>query len=725
MLKLAVTIDVEEEGLFSGSYQTRDCPVKNLDHLKKLDPLFKERSIRPTLLVAYQAAKDPEKGDLIMELSERWGAEVAAHLHHWNTPPLIDLPHKDPAPSDLIPKHILEEKLSNLLGAIESWGVKPESFRMGRFNLGPSMLQALQDTTIKVDSSVAPLRRQYGGPNHMDAPNDPYYPDLMDPALPGASRVLEVPMTIVPVLKNIEKWLGRLDRAGYSGAGWREVLAEKVISIPAQPMWTGLGRMKLAVNLHSGRGGRVINTFFHSSELMPMGNPKHPSDFEIDLFLKKLDSFFRWMGRTHGYQSLTLRELKEFYPVNPRLEQGLSNDQGSLPEISTIQGEDPSGDQEDPMDGRLEFEPLTAPNQAPVKLVIIIQDMEFGGTQRYVGYLLQNIDRRIFQPELWLLRGGEDLLPFATEVRAPIKAMCDKLWVTPWAIVKLFFTMRRLAPDIVYTITGVPNGWGRIFAKALKTPVIIGGYRSMVPQPFEKWFWKLSDRIICNAQMSKRILVEDYKVDPEIISVIPNAVDTERFTPDGSMRSTAPLIVSVARLVNEKDPLTLLKAMDIVRQEAQEATLEIVGGGYLENEVRRFIDKRGLGRNVKLSLSQPDVLSRLRKAWLFVISSKMESSPNSVLEAMSAGLPVVGTRVGGIPEIVRDGQTGIIVAPRNPEQLAAAILELLRDRTLREEMGDRAREITLKHHSPRIMARATEAVFKNSMHKSASKAGLK
>jgi glycosyltransferase involved in cell wall biosynthesis len=292
------------------------------------------------------------------------------------------------------------------------------------------------------------------------------------------------------------------------------------------------------------------------------------------------------------------------------------------------------------------------------------------------------------------------------------------------AIVRLFLKMRKARPDIVYTITGAPNGWGRVFAKALGVPVIIGGYRSMIPQPFEKWFWKLSDRIICNAQTSKKILVNDYHVDPEIITVIPNAVDTDFFKPEPASRAEAPTIVSVSRLVREKDPLTLLKAMIILRNQLPGAKLDMVGGGYLENEVRQFLHKNDLEGNVKLHLSQSDVLSFLHKGWVFAISSQQESSPNSVLEAMSAGLPVVGTKVGGIPEIVRDGETGIIVPPKDPEALAHAILDLLQDPVKRTTMGENARKTTLESHSPTVMAKATEMVFKNCMHRSASKAGL-
>lgn len=725
MLKLSVTIDVEEEGLFSGKYEKENCSAKNLAHLGKLDPIFKEYGIRPTLLIAYQVAKNRQYGETVMKHCHNWDGEVGAHLHHWNTPPIIDLPHKDPIPSDLIPKDILSEKIGNLFEAIKEWSHEPTSFRMGRFNLGPRVLELLHGTSIKVDSSVAPLRRQYGGPNHIDAGSDPYYPDLLDPSRQGRSAILEAPITITPIFGNSGQWLGKLDKTRLFGGDLINTLAEKGASIPAQPMWTGLKRMKLAAALHKNRGGQVINIFFHSSELMPMGAPKHPTEHEIGLFIKKLGDFFQWLAKKYGYESVTLTQLKKYYPSNPKLEGSGATDvknDGISPGYSQENDLKPL---EDPTRKPNDIFPARAYGYVPVKLVILMQDMEFGGAQRYIGYLLKNLDKRIFRPELWLLRGGQGMLPFAKKSGVPVKVMCNRLYVTPGAIFRLFFKLREHRPDILYTVTGAPNGWGRVFARILGTPVIIGGYRSMIPKPYERWFWKLSHKIICNAQESKNILVTKHGVAPDIVTVIPNAVDTDYFSPAPEFKSKTPTIVCVARLVFEKDPLTLLKAMKLVRQKMPEATLEMIGGGYLEKEAREFIRDNHLEPNVKLMLSQSDILSFLRNAWIFTLSSKMDSAPNSVLEAMSAGLPVVGTKVGGIPEMVKDGTTGIIVPPEDPEAMAQAILELLQNERKRTSMGEAARQRVIGSHSPQVMTRATERVFKESLLKHSSKAGKK
>ena len=309
-MKLAVTIDVEEEGLFSGNYEEQGIPVKNLAGLSLLDPIFREHRIRPTLLVSHQAAVCRSHGDIIMRLTRDWGGEVGAHLHPWNTPPFESLPYPEPVPSDLMPVGLLEAKLETLFSSLAAMGASPVSFRMGRFNLGPKMLGVLEKSPIRVDSSIAPMRRYYGGPDHLSAPTDPYFPDPAAPHRPGSSGLLEAPLTIIPMLPGLGAFFEGLDKMLPGGPKtFISRLAQHVFSLPVQPLWTGLRRLQAAVRLHQRRGGRVLTVFFHSSELMPGGCPQHKTIEDVHLFLDKLGCFFGWLNQEITVESLTLSEL--------------------------------------------------------------------------------------------------------------------------------------------------------------------------------------------------------------------------------------------------------------------------------------------------------------------------------------------------------------------------------------------------------------------------------
>lgn len=309
-MKLAVTIDVEEEGLFQGSYDRFDCKVTNVPALYKLDPIFAEFGIRPTLLLTYQVVRSAPSHEMIYDLRDRWNAEIGAHLHHWNTPPFLELPYPDPVPSDLIPHDILASKVDNLLTAFDGIGVIPVSFRMGRFDIGCNMLSVLAKTTIRVDSSIAPMRREYGGPDHLAAPIEPYFPDPLNVSLPGDSDILEAPITVVPVIPHLGISLERIRTQSSFMESTISWLGSHLFSIPVQPMWTGLRRMKAGVLIHRSRGGKVLTLFFHSSELMPGGSPKNPSTHHVEGFLKKLREFLLWLYKTDSVESITLSELR-------------------------------------------------------------------------------------------------------------------------------------------------------------------------------------------------------------------------------------------------------------------------------------------------------------------------------------------------------------------------------------------------------------------------------
>ncbi len=310
---LAVTIDVEEEGLFGGQYREHDAPVENVSRLVALNEVFRDLGIRPTLLVSYQAARSSRNQELLVRLREQWQGEIGAHLHHWNTPPIVPLPYPQPAHSELMPHDLLAAKLDTLLDTLKAMGVSAVSFRMGRFNLGPRMLAVLERSPITTDSSVAPMRKDPAGPDHLLAPVDPYTPDPGQVYAAGNSRIVEIPITVVPVVRRFRGLVARLDRGSLvskSALGW---FSKSLASLPAQPMLTGLRRLKAAVELHRRRGGQVLTVYFHSSELMPGGCPKHQTESDVERFTDKLRQYFSWLRKGVITESLTLSEVGEWY----------------------------------------------------------------------------------------------------------------------------------------------------------------------------------------------------------------------------------------------------------------------------------------------------------------------------------------------------------------------------------------------------------------------------
>jgi hypothetical protein len=312
-MKLVVSIDVEEEGLFSGHYAQENVAVTNVDALSVLDPVFSDLGIHPTMVATYQVLSRPEHLGALQELCARWHGELGAHLHHWNTPPIIPAPTHKPSPCDSLPEDILSEKLENLLALMRNAGEIPASFRMGRFNMTGRMFKILERTSVLADGSVAPMRKSFGGPDHLAAPVDPYFADPSDPRRPGNSRILEIPMTILPIPERVGAALARLDEKAPFLSGAIAWAAERLFSLPAQPFWTGLNRLKAAVRLHGRRGGKVLSVFMHSSELAPGSSPISPTTERIEELVARLRAYLEWLVDDLGAQSVTMRELYEDY----------------------------------------------------------------------------------------------------------------------------------------------------------------------------------------------------------------------------------------------------------------------------------------------------------------------------------------------------------------------------------------------------------------------------
>jgi glycosyltransferase involved in cell wall biosynthesis len=154
-----------------------------------------------------------------------------------------------------------------------------------------------------------------------------------------------------------------------------------------------------------------------------------------------------------------------------------------------------------------------------------------------------------------------------------------------------------------------------------------------------------------------------------------------------------PLIGAVGRLFPEKGYEELIRAVALLRGRGRELRCAIVGDGkeWHEDELRSLIEELGVGDEVMLLGRRSDVADVIRSLDVAVLSSRREGSPLAMLEYMAGGAPIVATAVGGVPELIQDGEHGLLVPPNNPPALAAAIDRLLGDRVLAARLGAAAK----------------------------------
>jgi glycosyltransferase involved in cell wall biosynthesis len=182
--------------------------------------------------------------------------------------------------------------------------------------------------------------------------------------------------------------------------------------------------------------------------------------------------------------------------------------------------------------------------------------------------------------------------------------------------------------------------------------------------------------------------------------VISNGVDTDFFVPNKSYHN-GPYVLWVGRLIYAKGVFDLVKCAEYVCREHPSVSFLIAGEGPLMNQLRRLLKSRGLEKRVVLlgQLDRAALLRYYQNCALFLLTSHVESFPNTVLEAMSCGVPVVATKVGEVPKVVKDGETGFLVCSKDYKAIARRIIDLLNDKGLRRRIGEAARRLVENEYS--------------------------
>jgi len=226
--------------------------------------------------------------------------------------------------------------------------------------------------------------------------------------------------------------------------------------------------------------------------------------------------------------------------------------------------------------------------------------------------------------------------------------------------------------------------------------------------------------IIVPSNVIGRHMIEDFNVTPENIRCIPRSVDLRKFNIPRSMDSAKSqyTISIIGRITPLKGHEYFLKAMARVVRTLPYVKIWIIGDAPEEKisyrEGLKVLARRlGLAERIEFLGSRKDVPELLAETDVLVFSSVVpESFGRVIIEAQAAGVPVVATRVGGVVEIIEDGQTGILVEPRHPEEMAEAVVRVLDDKILARRLVENAKEKILSHYTLDHMASQTLEVYR-------------
>ncbi|MDZ7759356.1 MAG: hypothetical protein U5L00_03755 [Desulfovermiculus sp.] len=323
-MKLIITIDTEEDSW--NRYSPTNNSVQNIDRVVHLQELFDEFGVRPTYLVTYPVASNPEAVEILKRILEQGRCEIGTHCHPWNTPPLG---HEDPVskPDTMLcnlDKDLVQDKLFHLHQTIQqNLGLTPVSFRAGRFGFGPAVAQALSKLKYRVDSSVTPFVSwtDHYGPDFTE-----FYPEAFRFSAQGLAHrdekgeLLEVPVTIGFLQQNFAASRQRLQllegslprRIHLAGILERMRLLNLAWLSPENSEARDMIRL---AQVMQKKNHPFLNLTFHSTSLKTGSGTFVNSNTDEKAFFKKLRIFLEHAQRA-GWRSLTLAELEDSLQSN-------------------------------------------------------------------------------------------------------------------------------------------------------------------------------------------------------------------------------------------------------------------------------------------------------------------------------------------------------------------------------------------------------------------------
>jgi len=356
-----------------------------------------------------------------------------------------------------------------------------------------------------------------------------------------------------------------------------------------------------------------------------------------------------------------------------------------------------------------------------VAVLYIITELNTGGAQMALWRLLARLDRLRFSPTVACLYNGDKAVAQAIRalgIEVWDARMCHKGDVA--ALWRLYRRIYRLRPTILHASLFHANLPGRILGRLAGVPVVICSERTMAMESqwryrLNRWTIGLVDRVTVVSVLVRDFCIAHIGLPPRKLVLIPNGVELPR-APLASRQEVRievglPLDAPVAGAVSRLDPVKGVRFLIQALTRLGGVHLAIAGDGPERAALEALAERLGVAGRVHWLGQRGDVQRLLLAFDLFVQPSLHEGLPNTVLEAMAAGLPVVATGVGGTPEAVVDGVTGLLVRPGDPEPLARAISRLLDDPAARQTMGQAGRERVVQHFTVERMVAQTETLY--------------
>ncbi len=336
------------------------------------------------------------------------------------------------------------------------------------------------------------------------------------------------------------------------------------------------------------------------------------------------------------------------------------------------------------------------------RILLVSQQLSAGGSERQLTEVARALDRGRFDVRVATFRDGGERLADLRAASVPVEVLHLHSFRKPETLAvawRLAAYLRRERIDLVHAFDVPATIFATPVARAAGTRVVLSSHRASreLSTAGQRWVLRrtdgLVDGIVTNTLAGRRALIDEDHVPERKVHHCPNGLDTRRFSPapsragdDATLR-----IGALAVLRPEKSLDTLVDAVARLHADGVRVELVIMGDGPLRGELEARAHAQGLAGACRFIGANQDVVAHLRTLDLFVLPSRSEAMSNALMEAMACGCAVVASNVGGNPEVVRDGDTGVLFPAGDTAALTAVLARLATDRAERERLSQAAR----------------------------------
>jgi glycosyltransferase involved in cell wall biosynthesis len=361
-----------------------------------------------------------------------------------------------------------------------------------------------------------------------------------------------------------------------------------------------------------------------------------------------------------------------------------------------------------------------------INVIHLVEELTIGGLEKILTVIVLNLDKNKYNVSVWCLREGGFFVDKLIKAGIDVKILRISTSRNPLSIYKLYRLLKNHKFEIIHTHAYSAGTIGRMSAFLAGIPVIISHNHSVYDY-YNKYYhlveWLLSlitDSVICISEVVNRFANETQRINAKKLITIHNGIDdvcavTEKRSSDLKKELGIPInhsvIGTITHLEEHKGLKYLLEAASLLLQQRNDVNFLIIGDGSLKEELKKLCIDLNLEKKIIFVGELSEILEILSSIDIFVLPSLREGLGLAILEAMACGKPVIATNAGGIPEIVKDGVSGILVPPKNSEALYMAMNELLNDREKREKMGRIGEKVYYEDFRTKTMVEKIEDLY--------------